>query len=74
MSVRETKWLCENSRVLEKFSGQWVMFCAMDGVLCSGESLKTVLDEAKKRKHPHKPYVFLVPSKSQLEPPIFHGS
>ncbi len=50
------------------------MFCAMDGVLCTGETLNHVLTEAKKKKHPHKPYVFLVPSKTQLVSPVPRSS
>jgi hypothetical protein len=66
--TKETKWLCENASRLEQFSGQWISFCASDGVLCTGESLQKVMSAVKRQKHPHKPFVFLVPSKERLTP------
>jgi len=68
--AKETRWLCENAKSLEKFPGQWIMFCPTDGVLCKGESLKKVLETVHRKKHPHKPYIFLVPSKDQLGFPV----
>ncbi len=66
----ETRWLCENSKALEQYSGQWVMFSVNEGVVGKGESLKKVLEDAKKLNIHPRPYVFLVPSKEELGSPV----
>ena len=68
--TKETKWLCENSRALEKFSGKLVMFSVMKGVLYEGASLDSMMRANKKIKLHNKPFVFHVPSKSELDSPV----
>lgn len=63
---KETKWLCENAKGLEKFSGQWVLFSAKEGLVGCGESLAQVLKAARHKKDKHTPFVFHVPSKEEL--------
>ncbi len=68
--TKEIKWLCENARSLEKFSGQWVMFSTREGVVSNGPSLQKVLNASKKMKPSEKPFVFHVPSKEELGSPV----
>ena len=65
---KETKWLCENAKTLEKFAGQWVMFCASEGLLGNGESFPTVFRSfhQKKSKSASVPFIFHVPLKEEL--------
>ncbi|MBV9080396.1 MAG: hypothetical protein JO102_04670 [Elusimicrobia bacterium] len=71
MEIRkETKWLCENARALERFSGKWVMFSAMEGLVRNDESLKRLMRAARKIRLSEKPFVFHVPSKDELAQPL----
>ncbi len=56
--TKETQWLCEHARTLEKFSGQCVVFTTKDG-LVSG-----------KKKSNETPFLFHVPSKDELNSPV----
>lgn len=62
----ETKWLCENARNLEKFSGQWVLFSVHEGVVKNGASLRAILKARHDNKIRNKPFIFHVPSKKEL--------
>jgi len=64
---RETKWMCENSRVLEKYSGKWVIVNVNEGVVSSGKSLNAVLRSSKIKGPTLTPFVFHVPSKDKLD-------
>jgi len=66
--MSETKWLCRNSRELEKFSGQWVLFSAEEGVLRCDASLEKLLVEAKGIRSRPRPFVLHVPSKKEMSP------
>jgi hypothetical protein len=69
MEIRkETKWLCENARALERFSGQWVLFNA-DGLVKKDGSLSRLL-RAAETQVTAKPFVLHVPSKRELENPL----
>lgn len=57
-----TKWLCENARRLEKFSGQWVVFNEKQGMVSKGRSLEMVLRSARSNLK-FRPFVFHVPSR-----------
>jgi hypothetical protein len=71
MKIRnETKWLCENARDLERYSGQWVMFTTMQGVVRKNDSLTRLLKESKNEPMREKPFVFHVPSKQELAAPL----
>lgn len=63
------KWLCENAGALEKFSGRWVIFSCEKGVVGSGASLPKALKSCPKPAG--KPFVFHVPSKKELDTPVF---
>lgn len=67
---KETKWLCENARNLERFSGKWVMFSTHEGVVSKGASLDHVLKSARRKRSSKSPYVFHVPSKDELGIPL----
>ncbi|MCB4757445.1 MAG: DUF5678 domain-containing protein [Elusimicrobia bacterium] len=67
---KETKWLCENSRALERFAGKWVAFCVNEGLVAKGASLDSILRCAKKRKLSRRSFVFHVPSKDELHIPF----
>jgi hypothetical protein len=62
---KENKWLCENARSLERYSGQWVSFCPRAGVLSRGTSLSRVLRPST-RAAIGAPFVFHVPSRTQI--------
>lgn len=64
------RWLCQNSKTLERFSGQWVMFSTDEGIVSNGESLQRVLKAAGRHKMKDRPFVFHVPSKEELNPPL----
>ena len=66
---KETRWLCENAKALEQFSGQWVMFDSAEGLVAKGGSLNRIL-KATRRRHVQKPFVFHVPSRRELERPL----
>ena len=67
---KETKWLCENAKGLEEYSGQWVVFSANEGLVCKGACLERIMKESKKRKLSLKPFVFHVPPKEIAEDPL----
>ena len=67
---KETKWLCENAKSLEKFSGQWVVFSAHDGLKDHAGSLEGVLKSFRHAKSKAAPFLFHVPSKEELVSPI----
>ncbi len=56
--IKETRWLCEHARLLEKFSGQNVMFNTQDGLLTD------------KKKSSEAPFLFHVPSRDELTSPV----
>jgi hypothetical protein len=67
---KETKWLCENAKSLEKkFPGQWVVFSAHEGLVSCGDSLDRVLKTTHSKKNRPASFVFHVPSKEELGPP-----
>ena len=68
--TKETRWLCEHSKVLEKFSGKCVVFNIMEGVVSDGESTEKFLWGIKKMKPQGKPFLFHVPSKDELTTPM----
>ena len=71
MEIRsETKWLCENARALERFSGKWVMFTVMEGLLKKDASLTRLLRESGNKPGNDRPFVFHVPSKQELAAPV----
>jgi Family of unknown function (DUF5678) len=70
MTTRETVWLCEHARALEKFSGQYVKFSVDEGLVCAGETLTQVLSHKAGKKSHAKPFVFHVPSKDELSHPL----
>jgi hypothetical protein len=67
---KETRWLCENAHALERFSGKWVMFSVMEGIVKKDESLTRLLRSARKLRMAERPYVFHVPSKRELSAPL----
>lgn len=70
MEIRkETKWLCENARALERFAGQWVVFDTTKGLVNKGDSLMRLLRDASKPPVKDPPFVFHVPSKTELDAP-----
>jgi len=74
MDIRqETKWLCENARELERYSGQWVMFNAGEGTFKKNESLSRLLKSAPSAQS-ERPFVFHVPSKRALAATVFGTS
>jgi hypothetical protein len=71
MEIRpENKWLCENARSLERFSGKWVMFSVIEGIVKKDESLTRLLRSARKLPSTGRPFVFHVPSKRELSAPL----
>lgn len=70
MKKNETRWLCENSRSLERFSGQWVVFSVEEGVVQKGESLDHVLKSARRTKMKERSFVLHIPSKGELISPL----
>jgi hypothetical protein len=71
MEIRkETKWLCENAHALERFSGKWVMFSALEGIMKKDESLTRLLRSAQALHVTDKPFIFHVPSKRELSSPL----
>ncbi len=67
---KETKWLCENARALEKFAGQLVAFSATRGIIGRGKSFESIFKTSLPKKSA--PFVFHVPSKKDLASPIIH--
>ncbi len=65
----ETRWLCENAKSLERFSGQWVVFNVDQGVVGCHTSLSRLLERVRKQ-HTDAPFVLHVPEKSALENPL----
>lgn len=55
--TKETQWLCEHAKTLEKFSGQCVTFTAEEGIMLG------------KKKSSETPFLFHVPSKDELLAP-----
>jgi hypothetical protein len=71
MNIRpENKWLCENARALERFSGKWVMFSVLDGIVKDDPSLSRLMRAARKLPAHERPFVFHVPSKRDLSAPL----
>lgn len=62
---KENKWLCENARSLERYSGQWISFCVEAGVLSRGADLSRVLRPSA-RGAGRTQFVFHVPSRAQI--------
>lgn len=63
---REAKWMCENSKELERFAGQWVLFTPGQGIVGCAHSLKVALAKVNKHQHREKPYMFHVPTSKEL--------
>ncbi len=61
-SVNETKWLCENAKVLEKYSGQVVTLDVRQNLITPLAREKAVLTKDV--------FVFHVPSKHELSLPL----
>lgn len=67
---KETKWLCENAKSLEKFSGRWVVFSSHDGLMRSCDSVATAIKSVRPSKSKISPFLFHVPSKEELVSPF----
>jgi hypothetical protein len=59
---KHTKWLCENTRRLEEFSGRWVAFFTDKNQVRSGDSLQNALSPFKAKRSRSAPFVFHVPA------------
>ena len=68
---KETKWLCENAKSLERFSGQWILFDPSEGLVGKGASLNRLLRNLRRRAA-GKRFVFHVPSRRDLARPLFN--
>ena len=66
---KETKWLCENAKSLEKYSGQWVVFSATRGLVGKASTLNNALRSFRHAKS-SQPFLFHVPSKEELVSPL----
>jgi len=66
---KETQWLCDHAKDLEKFSGKWVAFSVKGGIVAKGRTVDQVLKKTKEKKETD-PFLFHVPSKKELERPI----
>ncbi|MCG3204510.1 MAG: hypothetical protein KCHDKBKB_01225 [Elusimicrobia bacterium] len=67
---KETKWLCENAKNLEKYSGHWVVFSAREGLMSDCVNLADALKMAKNKKSKSIPFLLHVPSKEELVSPL----
>lgn len=67
---RETKWLCENAKTLEQYSGQWVVFSAQSGLMGRAGSATTALKSFRHVKSKDAPFLFHVPAKEEFFSPI----
>jgi hypothetical protein len=72
---KQTKWLCEHARQLERFSGQCVLVNVLEDTISKHESLSRVLKTVH-RAAPgeQRPFVFHVPSKRELATTVFGTS
>ncbi len=67
---KETKWLCENAKSLEKFAGQWVVFSSTRGLVGKAGTLNNALRSFRQAKSKSAPFLFHVPSKEELVSPL----
>ena len=67
---KETKWMCENSKNLEKYSGKWIVFSAAAGLLSTSDTLNPALKTVRHSKSSSAPFLFHVPSKEDLVSPL----
>ncbi len=65
MGKKELEWLSEHESDLESHSGKWIAFTAEEGILASGETVKQVMEEARRKHKVESPTVFLVPRKDE---------
>ena len=63
---KHTKWLCENTRRLEKFAGRLVAFSTEKNRVRCGDSFKQIMRFYGTKRNQAVPFVFHVPSKSVL--------
>lgn len=67
---KHTKWLCENTRRLEKYAGRWVAFSTEKNDIRSADSFKQVMRVVGTKRVHAVPFVFHVPPKSALMEPL----
>ena len=65
---KQTKWLCENTRRLERFAGSWVAFSPEKNRVHAGP-FKQVMRFCH-GKRTQIPFLFHVPSKTDLRTPL----
>jgi hypothetical protein len=61
---KHTKWLCENTRRLEKYAGRWVAFTTDGDDVRSADSFTKVMRYCGTKRNRSVPFVFHVPEKS----------
>lgn len=61
---KDLEWISKHSKELKRYSGKWVALKAEKGIIASGNSVKEVMDVAKK-KGIENPLVTKVPRKDE---------
>ena len=65
MGKKELKWISKHEKEIRKYSGKWVALFADKGILSSGETVKEVIEKARKRHKIKDPFIFKVPRKDE---------
>jgi hypothetical protein len=68
--IKEAKWMCENSKSLERYAGRWVAFLPEQGIVGCAASLSKALAKAARLKDRKQPFVFHVPTLEELRFPL----
>ena len=65
MGSNELMWLSKHRKEVEKYSGKWIAIEAKKGILAWGETVKEVIEAARKKHKVQSPTIFLVPRKDE---------
>ncbi len=64
MGKKELNWLSEHSKEIEKYSGKWIAILG-EQILATGDSVRSVMRDVKKKHIKGLPLVTKVPRKDE---------
>ena len=61
MQSQESKWISKHPKIVNKYTGKWVAILGTKGIIASGETIKEITQELKKKGIAELPLITKIP-------------
>jgi hypoxanthine-guanine phosphoribosyltransferase len=61
MQSSESRWISKHPKIVDKFTGKWVAILGNKGIIASGNTIKELTKELKKRSISELPLITKIP-------------